>query len=165
MVRSWRRLSLALFGAAGGGGIAATAHLLGQWTLEGLFGRDLSPVGGGFEGMVIGAAVGLGYAVATPRPEGGMATPHGRERLRVALLTGLAGAIAAAALAATGSHLGAMSLEFTARSFPGAQLSFEPLARLLGEAVPGPWTRIAISTGEGMAFGSGLAWGLTRRPR
>ena len=165
LVRSWRRLSLSLFGALGGGAIGATAHLLGQWTLEGLFGRDLSPVGGGFEGLVIGAAVGFGYAVATPRIEGGMATPHGRERLRVALLTGLFGALAAGALAATGSHLGAMSLEFTARSFPGAQLSFEPLARVLGEPAPGPWTRIAISAGEGMAFGAGLAWGLTRRPR
>lgn len=94
-----------------------------------------------------------------------MATPHGRDRWRVGLLTGLFGAIAAAALAATGSHLGAMSLEFTARSFPGAQLSFEPLARLLGEPSPGPWTRIAISAGEGLAFGAGLAWGLSRRPR
>ena len=165
LVRSWRRTSLTLFGALGGGAVGATAHLFGQWILQGLFGRDLSPIGGGFEGLVIGAAVGCGYAVATPTPEGGMATPHGRDRWRVGLLTGLFGAIAAAALAATGSHLGAMSLEFTARSFPGAQLSFEPLARLLGEPSPGPWTRIAISAGEGLAFGAGLAWGLSRRPR
>jgi len=165
LVRSWRRGSLALFGALGGGFIGAAAHLVGQWTLQGLFGRDLSPVGGGFEGLVIGGAVGLGYALATPRPEGGMATPRGRDRLLAALASGVAGAIAAALLAATGSHLGAMSLDFMAKSFPGSQLSFDPLARLLGEATPGPWTRIAISAGEGMAFGSGLAWGLTRRPR
>jgi hypothetical protein len=165
LVRSWRRLSLASFGALGGGAIGATAHLVGQWTVQGLFGRDLSPVGGGFEGLVIGGAVGLGYALATPRPEGGMATPRGHDRLRVALLTGAFGALAAGLLAATGSHLGAMSLDFMARSFPGSQLSFDPLARLLGESTPGPWTRIALSTGEGMAFGSGLAWGLTRRPR
>jgi DNA-binding winged helix-turn-helix (wHTH) protein len=165
LVRSWRRLSLSLFGALGGGAIGASAHLVAQWTVQGLFGRDLSPVGGGFEGLVIGGAVGLGYAMATPRPEGGMATPQGRDRLRAALLTGAAGAVAAGALAATGSHLGAMSLDFMAHSFPGSQLSFDPLAWLLGEPTPGPLTRIAISAGEGIAFGAGLAWGLTRRPR
>jgi DNA-binding winged helix-turn-helix (wHTH) protein len=165
MVRSWRRLSLALFGALGGGAVGAAAHLVGQWTVQGLFGRDLSPMGGGFEGLVVGGAVGFGYALATPRPEGGMATPRGRARLRAALLTGLFGALAAGMLAATGSHLGAMSLDFMAKSFPGSQLSFDPLAHLLGEETPGPWTRIAISTGEGLVFGAGLAWGLTRRPR
>jgi hypothetical protein len=165
MIRSWRRLTLAVFGALGGGAIGAAAHLVGQWTVQGLFGRDLSPIGGGFEGLVVGGAVGLGYALATPRPEGGMATPRGGERLRAAVLTGLLGALAAGVLAATGSHLGAMSLDFMARSFPGSQLSFDPLAHLLGEATPGPWTRIAISTGEGFVFGAGVAWGLTRRPR
>jgi DNA-binding winged helix-turn-helix (wHTH) protein len=165
LVRSWRRMALVLFGAVGGGGIGGSAHLVGQWTVQGLFGRDLSPIGGGFEGLVIGAAVGAGYAVGAPRPEGGMATPRGRERLRLALLAGLAAAVAAAALAATGSHLGAMSLDFMARSFPGAQVTFDPLAWLVGEPVPGPRTRIAISAGEGLFFGFGVAWGLSRRPQ
>jgi hypothetical protein len=83
----------------------------------------------------------------------------------VALLTGLAGAVAALGLASTGSHLGAMSLDFMARSFPGSQVSFEPIARLLGESGPGWLTRVAIGAGEGLAFGSGLAFGLTHRPR
>jgi hypothetical protein len=85
--------------------------------------------------------------------------------VRTALLTGLFAAIAAAVLAATGSHLGAMSIDFMARSFPGSQMTLDPLARWLGEAVPGRLTRIAISGGEGLCFGFGLAWGLTRRPR
>ena len=63
------------------------------------------------------------------------------------------------------SQLGAMSLDFMARSFPGSQVSFEPIARLLGESAPGWLTRVAIGTGEGLAFGSGLAFGLTHRPR
>jgi DNA-binding winged helix-turn-helix (wHTH) protein len=163
LVRSWRRLSLTLFGALGGGLVGGSAHLIGQWTFQGLFGRDLSPGAGGFEGLVIGGAVGLGYALGTPRPEGGMATPRGGDRLKAALTTGLVAAVAGGLLAATGSHLGAMSLDFMARSFPGSQVSFDPLARLLGEWVPGPRTRIAISTGEGLFFGFGLAWGLTRR--
>jgi hypothetical protein len=31
--------------------------------------------------------------------------------------------------------------------------------------VPGVLTRIAIGAGEGFAFGTGLAFGLTHRPR
>ncbi len=69
LFRSWRRLPLAAFGALGGGLVASLAHLVGQWTVEGLFGRDLQPVAGGLEGLVIGGAVGLGYALATPRSE------------------------------------------------------------------------------------------------
>jgi DNA-binding winged helix-turn-helix (wHTH) protein len=165
VVRSWRRTSLAVCGALGGGLVGSLSHFIGMWTVEGLFGRDMSPIGGGFEGLVVGAAVGFGYALATPRREGGMAAPTGRDRLKVALLTGLAGAAAAAALAATGSHLGAMSLDFMARSFPGSQLTFVPIARLLGESQPGAVTRVLIGAGEGLFFGSGVAFGLTHRPR
>jgi DNA-binding winged helix-turn-helix (wHTH) protein len=165
LVRSWRRTSLAVLGALGGALAGALSHLFAQWTIQGLFGRDMSPIGGSFEGLVMGGAIGLGYALATPRPEGGMATPTGWARVRVALVTGVAGAVAALALAATGSQLGAMSLDFMARSFPGSQVSFEPIARLLGESAPGWLTRVAIGTGEGLAFGSGLAFGLTHRPR
>jgi hypothetical protein len=165
LVRSWRRVSLMVLGALGGASAGALSHLFAQWTIQGLFGRDMSPIGGSFEGLVMGGAIGLGYALATPRPEGGMATPAGWARLRVALLSGLAGALAALGLAATGSHLGAMSLDFMARSFPGSQVSFEPIARLLGESAPGWLTRVAIGAGEGLAFGSGLAFGLTHRPR
>jgi DNA-binding winged helix-turn-helix (wHTH) protein len=165
LVRSWRRVSLAVLGALGGAIAGAASHLLAQWTIQGLFGRDMSPIGGSFEGLVMGGAIGLGYALATPRPEGGMATPAGWTRARVAALTGLAGALAALALAATGSHLGAMSLDFMARSFPGSQVSFEPIAHLLGESAPGWLTRVAIGTGEGFAFACGLAFGLTHRPR
>ena len=45
----------------------------------------------------------------------------------------LAGAVTAFAVAlATGSYLGAMSLDFMARAFPGSQVGLAPLARLLG---------------------------------
>jgi hypothetical protein len=81
------------------------------------------------------------------------------------LVTGLTCAAATAVLGGTGSHLGAMSLDFVARSFPDSQVSLDPLARMLGEARPGPATRIIISGWEGLFFGSGLALGMTRRPR
>ena len=163
--RAQRRLALAVAGAASGLAIGATAHFLGRLVLEGLFGRDLSPLTGAVEGLVLGGAVGLGYALATPTAEGGMATPHGLARARVAVLTGLTCALAAGMLGWSGRFLGAMSLDFMAQSFPGSQVGLAPLARLLGEQEPGVVTRVAISTFEGLMFGSGLAAGLSRRPR
>ena len=94
-----------------------------------------------------------------------MATPRGGARIRTALVTGSCCAVATAVLGWTGSHLGAMSLDFVARSFPDSQVSLDPLARLVGEAGPGPLTRTVISAWEGLFFGCGLALGLTRRPR
>jgi hypothetical protein len=165
LVRSFRGPALVLFGALGGGTVGAGAHLLALWTIEGLFGRDLSPTAGGFEGLVLGGAAGLGYALTTPRAEGGMAAPQGRERGLAVLVAGLCCAAAAVILAATGSYLGAMSLDFVAHAFPGSQVGLAPLSRLLGEDAPGLVTRVVISGGEGLLFGCGLVFGLTRRPR
>jgi DNA-binding winged helix-turn-helix (wHTH) protein len=163
--RSIRGLALVVLGAVGGGLIGAATHLIGRLTLEGLFGRDLSPVAGGFEGLVIGGAAGLGYALSTPRADGGMASPRGKNRLAAALVTGLTCALAGMVLAWTGRHLGAMSLDFMARTFPGSQVGLTPLAHLLGEMSPGTVTRTVISAWEGLMFGFGLIFGLTRRPR
>jgi DNA-binding winged helix-turn-helix (wHTH) protein len=165
LVRSFRAPALVLFGALGGGAVGAGAHLLALWMFEGLFGRDLSPIAGGFEGLVLGGAAGLGYALATPRAEGGMAAPHGRKRALAVFVTGLCCAAAAVALASTGSYLGAMSLDFMAHAFPGSQVGLAPLSRLLGEREPGTLTSLVISGGEGFLFGCGLVLGLTRRPR
>jgi hypothetical protein len=164
VIRSFRGPALVLLGALGGGTIGAAAHLIGRLTLEGLFGKDLSPIAGGFEGLVIGGAAGLGYALSTPRAGGGMATPRGKARLLAALVTGIFCAAAGGLLAWTGSHLGAMSLDFMSQTFPGSQVGLAPLAHLLGEAEPGPVTRTAISAYEGLLFGFGLVLGLTRRP-
>ena len=164
LVRSFRTTALVLFGALGGGVVGAGAHLLALWTIQGLFGRDLSPTAGGFEGIVLGGAAGIGYALSTPRAEG-MAAPRGAARVFTVLATGLCGAAAAVALAAAGRYLGAMSLDFVAHAFPGSQVGLGPLSRLLGEEGPGLVTRVVISGGEGLLFGCGLALGLTRRPR
>jgi DNA-binding winged helix-turn-helix (wHTH) protein len=164
LFRSRRGAALVIGGALGGGAVGGGAHLLALWTIQSLFGRDLSPTAGGFEGLVLGGAAGLGYALTTRRVEGGMAAPREWARLRTVLVTGLCCAAAAAVLGATGSYLGAMSLDFVARAFPGSQVGLDPLSRLLGERGPGLVTRVVISGGEGLLFGAGLALGLTRRP-
>jgi DNA-binding winged helix-turn-helix (wHTH) protein len=165
LARSARGVALAVCGALGGGVVGGGAHLLGRWTLQDVFGHDFSAVGGGIEGLVIGATAGLGYALATPRPEGGMAAPRGWARARAALGTGLCCAGGCLALAAAGRHLGGDSLDLMARSFRGSQVGLVPLARLLGEPDVGMITRGVLSAYEGLLFGAGLAFGLTRRPR
>jgi len=164
LARSWRGAALVMCGALGGGTIGAVSHLLGRWTLEDLFGTPLAAVGGGIEGLVIGAAAGAGYALATPRREGGMASPRGARRLGAALVTGSCCALAGIFLAWAGAHPGAVSLDFIARSFQGSLITLTPLARLLGENEVGPVTRTTLSAYEGMLFGAGLTLGLTRRP-
>jgi hypothetical protein len=94
-----------------------------------------------------------------------MASPRGKTRLVAALSTGLACALTGIFLAWTGRHLGAMSLDFMAQTFPGSQVGLDPLARLLGETTAGPITRSVISAWEGLMFGFGLIMGLTRRPK
>jgi hypothetical protein len=164
VVRSSRGAALVVFGALGGGAIGAVSSLVGRWALEGVFGRDLPAVGGGLEGLGIGAAAGLGYALATPRSEGGMAAPRGGDRQRVAAATALSCAAGAVVITAAGGHLAGTSLNFLARSFQGSQVGLAPLARLLGEADLGPLTRAVVGAYEGAFFGFGLALGLTRRP-
>lgn len=166
LARSLRGTALVVCGALGGGGIGAVAHALGRWTLEDLFGHDLSAVGGGFEGVLIGAAAGLGYALTTPRPQGGgMATPRGLSRLRSAAVTGICCAAAGVILTWTRGHLVGVSLDFMARTFQGSQVGLAPLARVFGETEAGPVTRTILSAYEGFCFGLGLILGLTRRPR
>ncbi|MBP7147236.1 MAG: transcriptional regulator [Acidobacteria bacterium] len=159
-----RAAALVAGGALGGGAVGALAHAAGQLLVRGVFGRDLSPLGGALEGVVLGGAAGLGYALATPRAGGGMATPRGGRRLAVAAATGLACALAAALLALAGRHLGAMSLDLLAHTFPDSQVGLDPLAHALGEPQAGRLTASLISAFEGLMFGFGLALGLTRRP-
>lgn len=163
--RSFRRLALVVGGMLGGGSVGALGHGLAAALLASLFGSHLSPLAGGLEGLVVGGAAAFGYASSTPAGGGGLTTPRGRARCRTILGTGLACGLGAGLLGWRGSHLGAMSLDLMASSFPNAQVSLEPLARLLQEPEPGVTTRVCVSAWEGLMFGAGLALGLTHRPR
>lgn len=163
IARSQRTLSLVAGGALGGGAAGAVAQLLGRWSLAALVGLHV-PVGGTLEGLVIGAAAGLGYAVATSRAEGGVAAPRGRRRWGVAVIVAAACGLAALGLSTAARPLVGGTLHLIAQASRGAQVTLAPIAALIGEPDFGPATRALIGTGEAAIFGLGLTLGLTRRP-
>jgi len=166
LARSARGVALAVCGATGGLLAGALARVLTRAMLTSVFGRDLAAVGGSVEGIVLGAAAGIGYAISTsPLPGGGLAGPRGRARARAAVVTGLTCAAAAVLLTLGGRHLVASSLDQLALAFEGSNVGLAPLARVLGEGSLRPLTRTLVSGFEGLLFGAGLTFGLTHRPR
>jgi DNA-binding winged helix-turn-helix (wHTH) protein len=162
-VRSQRGLALACGAALGGAIVGLIVQWVARWTLEALVGVRLD-TGGGLEGLVIGGAAGLGYAIATPRFEGGLAAPRGRPRLLAALFTAALCGLAAFGLTVSGRPLVGGTLHALSREAQGSQITLAPLGRLIGEPDFGPITQSLIGTGEGALFGFGLALGLMRRP-
>jgi DNA-binding winged helix-turn-helix (wHTH) protein len=159
-----RRTAGLLFGGAAGGGIVGTAaEWLGRWSLVALVGVHID-IGGSLEGVIIGAAAGLGYGVATSGVEGGLAGPRGRRRLRVAATTAAFCGLAALALTLTGRPLVGGTIHVIASRSTGSQAAMTQLGRLIGEPGFGPVASAIIGTGEAIVFGLGLALGLTRRP-
>ncbi len=166
LARSARATGLTVCGAIGGALSGTIGHVLARAVLVGVFGRDVTGIGGWFEGLVIGAAAGLGYAHSTSLlPGGGLAGPRGSARTRAALVTGIVCGLAAIALSLGGRNLVASSLDVMAAAFEGSDVGLAPLARLLGEEELRPVTRTLISGAEATLFGIGLAFGLTHRPR
>jgi NhaP-type Na+/H+ and K+/H+ antiporter len=141
------------------------AHRVASSLLDALFGLDAVAIGDGFEGLCLGAAAGLGFGLATRRLVGGVAAPRGRRHLATVASTALACALGAALVSAAGGRLGAVSLDAIVAGFPATRLRLDLLGRLFGEDGLGLRTRVALSLGEGLLFGAGLAAGLTRRPR
>lgn len=165
LARSARGPAVVALAALGGGAVGVSAQVLARWTFAVLFGHALTEVGGGREGLVLGAAAGLGYALSTPRPGGGMATPHGGDRVRAALVTGVCCGLAALAFTGAGGTFAGASLHALARGFTGSQVGLTPLARLFGEREMGALTRAVVSSYEGLLFGCGFVLGLTRAVR
>lgn len=162
IARSRRLLALVIGAALGGGFVGLVAQVLGRWSLATLVGINID-TGGGLEGLVIGAAAGLGYSLSTLRAEGGLAAPRGRKRATAVAITAAACAAAALALTLAGRPLVGGTIHAIAQASRGSQAALTPLARLVGETEFGPLTAAVIGTGEGALFGIGLSFGLTRR--
>jgi hypothetical protein len=163
IARSQRTAAVALAAAAGGGAIGSLVKWIATWSLAALVGLRLD-IGGGIEGLLIGGAAGLGYALATQLPSGGLAAPQGWPRVRVALITAAACAVAGLALTLADRALAGGTIHLIAQASHDAQVTLTPLGRLIGEPDFGRVSGAVIGTGEAALFGLGLAFGLTRRP-
>jgi len=162
--RSHRLLAITAAGAAGGGVVGYAAEWLGRSALETLAGVQAS-IGGGLEGVVLGALSGIGYAAATRGTEGGLAAPRGARRVEAAAVTAAACALGGVVLAIAGRPLVGGTIHAIAQTSGGGHALLTPLAHLVGEPDFGPLTRTLIAAGEAGMFGAGLAAGLTRSPR
>jgi DNA-binding winged helix-turn-helix (wHTH) protein len=165
LVRSWRTAALVCLGAAGGALVGAVAREVVTGLLEALFGLGGLALGGGAEGLALGAAAGVGFGLTTRRVTAGLAAPRGRARAGTVMATALACALAAAGVSVVGGRLGAVSLDAIVERFAASRVELARLGGPFGEDGLGPMTRAALGFGEGLLFGAGLAFGLTRRPR
>jgi DNA-binding winged helix-turn-helix (wHTH) protein len=159
--RSRRGVALVCGAALGGTIVGSVVQWLGRWSLAALVGLRVD-VGGSLEGLVIGAAAGTGYAIATRRVEGGIAAPRGRRRIQAAALTAMLCGLAGLALTLFGRPLVGGTLHAIAQAAEGAQVTLAPLGRLIGEPDFGPVTQGIIGFGEAALFGLGLSFGLMR---
>jgi DNA-binding winged helix-turn-helix (wHTH) protein len=165
LARSRRGLALAICGAVSGALVAVISRLMLQAVLNGLFGVHLPEVGGAIDGVVLGGAAGVGYALATPQPPGGgVAAPSGLRRVIASLIVAACCALAATVLSLSGRLLIGGLVHDIARLSRDAELVLAPLGHFIGEPDFGPLTRALLSSFEGAAFGGSLTWGLTRKP-
>jgi len=126
-------------GAIGGTLVGAIVRLLGLDGFNLLFGHSPGNMTGAPEGLLIGAATGVGYVVASRQSQ-----------LRVgAPLAALLGAAAGVIVALAGGEMLGGSLDLLARSFPGSQLH---LAGLFGEDGFGPASQAVTAALEGFLF-------------
>jgi DNA-binding winged helix-turn-helix (wHTH) protein len=162
------RRGIAIVGAAALGGLAigAVAQVALRWTLRSLFGIEVADIGGPLEGLMLGAAAGLGYAATTRRPGGGgMAALSGAARARTAVAVGICTALAGLVLSLTGHPMVGGLINEIAQASSGSQLTRTPLGLLYREPSFAGATKMALAMLESGLFGLGFAAGLTRRPR
>jgi len=151
--RGWRIAG----GAAGGLIVGAVVKLLGLDAFDLLFGRSPGDITGAAEGVLLGAAVGLGAWLASR---------GGAPRLRRALAIGGASGLAAGVLIPLlGGRMMAGSLDLLARQFPESRLRLDQIGTLFGEAGLGPVSQAVTGGLEGLLFGAGVvgAMALARR--
>jgi DNA-binding winged helix-turn-helix (wHTH) protein len=153
---------LVLGAALGGGLVGATVQWVTRWALTALVGLDVA-VGGGIEGVVVGAGAGLGFAIATRCTDDGPSAPPGLTRPQAAFIIALCCGMAGLGLTLTGHPLAGGTIHAIADAADGSRVSLAPLGRLIGEPDFGPTSRLILAFGESAVFGFGLALGLIRR--
>lgn len=134
-------------GAAGGMVVGALVKLLGLDAFNLLFGQAPGDITGAPEGLLLGAAVGLGVWLAG---RGARPLP-----LRLsAAAAGLAGGAAGGLIVLSGGRLMGGSLALLAERFPQSRLRLDALGLLFGEAGYGPTAQLVTGVLEGALFGA-----------
>ena len=148
-------VGMAIGAAAGGAAIGMAVEWMMRWSLSAVVGLNL-PIGGAFEGLVVGVAVGVGYAIARRMGDA-------QALLRRAAVVAAFCAAGALALSWAGRPLVGGTLHLIAREARGSQISLTPLGRLIGDPEFGPVSQALIAAWEGGIFGFGVGIALLRR--
>lgn len=142
-----RLLTTLAGGAIGGLLIGGVVKLLGVDAFRVLLGRAPNGIGGGLEGLVIGAAVGLGTHITLRRKHGWPSVGG----------SAIAGAVAGAILPLLGGRLMAASLDSLAETYPNSPIDIDALGRWFGEDGFGRTAQIGMTALEGLFFGASVA--------
>jgi DNA-binding winged helix-turn-helix (wHTH) protein len=161
---SQRAIALTVAAALGGWAVGFVAQWLSRWALAALVGLDIN-IGGGLEGLAIGAGAGLGFAIATRSTPDGLEEPRGGWRLLAALVIAVVCGVAGLGITLTGRPLVGGTIHAIADAADGSRATLTPLGRLIGEPDFGPVTGAILAFGEAATFGLGLAFGVLRRTR
>lgn len=135
-------------GALGGMVVGGTVNLLGLDAFSLLLGTSPATITGGMEGVVIGAAVGLGLWFARGA---------GPVRLWPAALLGM---VIGVAIPALGGKLLGGSLYAVAQMWPQSQLRPDDIGMLVGENGFGPVSAMVSGALESLLFVGGVVWAM-----
>ncbi|WIJ26946.1 winged helix-turn-helix domain-containing protein [Devosia sp. RR2S18] len=138
-------LAMVIGGAVGGLVIGAVVKLIGTDAFLLLFGKAPADMTGAFEGLLLGAAIGLAVAITFG---------HGSVSIRRAALVGcLTTGLAGALIPLLGGQMLGGSLELLTLSFPNSQLRFGHNGLFFGENGFGPVAQVVTGALEGILFG------------
>ena len=151
--RTWRWAAVG--GSLGGLVVGAIVKLLGTDAFDLLIGRGPGDITGAVEGLVLGAAVGLGGWLGSFRASIA-------DRIGIAAATG---GLAGIAIGATGGRLMGGSLDLLARGFSGSRLRMDQIGRMFGEPDYGAVTRIVTTGLEGALFAACVVAAMIRALR
>jgi hypothetical protein len=145
--------SLAAGGALGGLVVGAVVKLLGVDAFTLLIGWSPGEITGPWEGLILGAGVGLGaWSVECLGAEASI-----RSRI---LAAGAVGGTSGLLIALGGGHLLGGSLQSLAQHSPASRLRLDSLGLLFGEKGLGPVTQAVTSALEGMLFAACIVGGM-----
>ena len=140
----------ALGAALGGLVVGAAAKLLGIDAFSVLLGKAPVGIAGGFEGLVLGGAIGLGSHLSIARVRSWPSISG----------AALMGAIAGAILPLMGGKLMGSSLDALNEAFPESPLNIDSLGRWFGEDHFGLISQSFFGAFEGFLLGAGITFAI-----